>query len=160
MFKLSKNSKAQYETLHQDLRIIIDEALKYSSIDFTISEGHRPVEKQYEYYQKGRKQVKGEWVIKDKSKVITYMDGYVRKSKHNVSPSMAFDFYIYVPGKPDLAYDLKHLVAVGHLFVAIGKRLYEQGVISHRVRWGGNFNEDGEILDPGTFCDSPHIELV
>lgn len=161
MFKLSIKSKAQYETLHQDLRIIIDEVLRYSSIDFGISEGHRPVEKQFEHYQKGRTKVDCcNWVIEDKSKVITYKDGHKLKSKHNELPSMAFDFCIYIPGKPELAYDLNHLIAVGHLFVATGNRLYTEGVISHRVRWGGNFNQDGEILEPGIFKDSPHIELI
>lgn len=160
MFKLSKKSIAQYETLHPDLRIIIDEVLKCSSIDFTISEGYRSVEKQFEYYQKGRKKVNNEWIVEDRSKVVTYLDGYTSKSKHNVNPAMAFDFYIYVPGKPELKYDIYHIIAVGHLFAAMGQKLYNEGKISHQVRWGGDFNQDGEIMEPDVFSDTPHIELI
>ena len=160
MIKLSTNSKAKYETLHEDLRIIIDEALNLSTIDFGISEGHRPVEKQMEYYKKGRTYINGEWVITDKSKVITYVDGIVKKGKHNYNPSMAFDFYVYIPGKSNMTYDPTHLTALGYMFVILGNKLYKEGKISHKVRWGGNFDQDWEILEPGSFRDSPHVELM
>lgn len=160
MFKLSSNSKANYETLHEDLRILIDEALNLSTIDFGISEGHRSVEKQMEYYKKGRTYDNGQWVITDKSKVITYVDGVVNKSKHNYKPSMAFDFYIYIPGESEMTYDTTHLVAVGYMFVILGNKLYEEGKISHKVRWGGNFDQDQEIVTDGGFIDLPHIELI
>ena len=159
MFTLSANSLVKYETLHEDLRILIDEALMYSTIDFGLSEGHRPVAKQQEYYKKGRTEIDGEWVITDKSKVITYVDGVVKKGKHNYNPSMAFDFYVYIPGKA-MAYDSTHLAALGYMFVVLGNKLKAEGKITHTVRWGGNFDQDGEILEPGTFKDSPHIELI
>ena len=159
MLTLSANSRAKYETLCEDLRIIIDEALRYSTIDFGISEGHRSVATQQEYYKKGRSEINGEWVITDKSKVVTYVDGIVNKSKHNYSPSMAFDFYVYIPGK-NMTYDPTHLTALGYMFVVLGNKLYEEGKITHKIRWGGNFDQDGEILEPGTFRDSPHIELI
>ena len=97
--------------------------------------------------------------LTDKSKVITYVDGVAKKGKHNYEPSMAFDFYVYIPGK-SMSYDSTHLAVLGYMFVVIGNRLKAEGKISHTVRWGGNFDMDGEILEPGTFKDSPHIELV
>jgi len=160
MFKLSEKSKTKYVTLHEDLRIIIDEALKVSNIDFAIVEGHRPVEKQMEYYKKGREEIDGQWVIVDKSKVVTYVDGVVKKSKHNYNPSLAFDFCIYIPGKPFMSYDKIHMAAVGHMFVVLGNRLYSEGKIAHNVRWGANWDVDGEIVSDENFVDFPHIELI
>jgi len=159
MFTLSTNSKAKYETLHEDLRLLISEALKYSTIDFGLSEGARSVETQQEYFQRGRTKIDGQWVITDKSKVITYVDGVVKKGKHNYTPSMAFDFYVYIPGK-SMSYDPTHLTALGYMFVVLGNKLFDEGIITHKIRWGGNFDMDGEILEVGSFRDSPHVELV
>ena len=158
MHKLSTKSKEQFNTLHPDLKLVIEEALKHSSIDFGITEGHRTPETQFEYFKKGRKLVDDKWVISDVSKVITYVDGFKVKGKHNHSPSLAFDFFASVPGK-NLSYDTNHLIALGSTFVTIGNMLYERGDILRKVRWGGNFDRDGEILESGTFIDSPHIEL-
>ena len=159
MLTLSTNSKAKYETLHEDLRLLISEALKYSTIDFGISEGARSVETQQEYFKRGREEIDGQWVITDKSKVITYVDGVVKKGKHNYTPSMAFDFYVYIPGK-SMSYDPTHLTALGYMFVVLGNKLFDEGIITHKIRWGGNFDMDGEILEVGSFRDSPHVELV
>ena len=159
MLTLSANSKTKYETLHEDLRLLISEALKYSTIDFGLSEGARSVETQQEYFQRGRTKIDGQWVITDKSKVITYVDGVVKKGKHNYTPSMAFDFYVYIPGK-SMSYDPTHLTALGYMFVVLGNKLFDEGIITHKIRWGGNFDMDGEILEVGSFRDSPHVELV
>lgn len=159
MHRLSNSSKAKYDTLHTDLQVVIDNALKYSPIDFGLSEGHRPPEKQFEYFKKGRKEVNGTWIIEDKSKVVTYKDGYEKKGKHNYSPSLAFDFFASVPGQ-NLTWDTNHLVALGSTFVALANKLYDEGKITHKLRWGGNFDMDGHILEPGSFRDSPHLELI
>ena len=159
MFKLGKSSKERYDTLHKDLRAVIDKALMYSSIDFSIIEGYRPVEKQMEYYKRGREEIDGKWVIVDKSKVITYVDGYFVKGKHNYDPSRAFDFCVYIPGKRHMNYDKSHMVALGHMFITLGKQLFDEGKITHKVRWGADFNRNGEICEKDTFCDMPHIQL-
>lgn len=160
MIKLSKTSKANYETLHIDLRRIIDRALIYSDIDFGISQGHRPPKEQFELYKKGRKQKGDEWVINDKSKIITYKDGYDKLSKHNYDPSMAFDFFVWVPGKRELVYDENHLIALASMFITIGKDLCNRGEIEYQVRSGMNWDCDGEILTDQSFDDLPHIELI
>jgi len=52
MLQLSKNSGKRYETLHVDLRRIIDRALIYSDVDFGISYGYRSPEEQFELFKK------------------------------------------------------------------------------------------------------------
>jgi len=160
MFKLSTRSKEVYETLHSDLRKIIDYALKLSPIDFILIEGHRPVDEQFALYKKGREFIDNEWVITDKRKVVTYIDGKKIKSKHNYDPSRAFDFAVYVPGRKELLYDTKHMIALASMFLTIGKMLYNEGIITHKIRSGMNWDMDGEILYDQKFVDLPHIELV
>lgn len=160
MLKLSKGSKAKYETLHVDLCRIIDRALIYSRVDFGISHGYRSPEEQFELFKKGRKEVRDKWIIVDKSKVITYLDGYEKISKHNEDPSVAFDFYAWVPGKKELMYNKSNLIYLASMFITIGADLYNRGEIEHKVKWGGNWDLDGEILTDQNFDDTPHIELI
>lgn len=160
MWVLSQKSRSVYETLHEDLRKTIDEALKYSPIDFGLCEGYRSPERQFELFKEGRVLVDGEWKIQDATEVLTFKDGYNKLSKHNYSPSLAFDFFAWIPGKKSLMYNPHHMTALGIIFVTIGNILYEKGIILHKVRWGGNFNMNQEIVTDETFVDMPHIELV
>ena len=53
---------------------------------------YRSSETQFELYQKGREKLPtGEWVVKDKSQVVTNVDGYKNIGAHNYSPSRAID---------------------------------------------------------------------
>jgi len=139
-----KRSKEKLCTCHIDLQLIAEESLKVSQMDFGISEGHRTVEKQLEYYYTG------------KSKI----DGINKKGKHNYQPSLAFDIYAYVPGKPKLAYNIANLSYLGGVITATAKRLLNEGKITHKIRWGFNWDSDGEIGTDQTFQDLPHFELV
>jgi peptidoglycan L-alanyl-D-glutamate endopeptidase CwlK len=117
-------------------------AITVCPIDFGIAEGHRSVELQNKYFKEG------------KSKI----DGINRKGKHNYEPSMAADIYLFINGKASwdkegLSYVMGHINAVAEL-------LYQQGQISHKLRWGGNWDMDGEILLDQSFDDRPHIELI
>ena len=61
---------------------------EYPVIDYAL----RSPEEQYRLFQKGRKKVGDEWVIEDKSKVVTYYDGIKKQSKHNLG--LAVDIYL------------------------------------------------------------------
>lgn len=52
----------------------------------------RSPEEQLRLFSQGRKLVNGKWEIVDKSKIITYCDGYNVKSKHNLG--LAADIYL------------------------------------------------------------------
>ena len=136
-------SKENLATCHEDLKLIANEAIKITPIDFGVSEGYRSVKRQKQLFDEG------------KSKI----DGINRKGKHNYNPSLAFDIYIYVKGKKSLAYDEKHLTFVAGILIAVAKRLYSDGKISHILRYGGNWDGDGELIYDQSFQDLPHFEL-
>lgn len=143
MNKFSQRSKKQLATLHDDLKLIMEETIKVSPIDFILVEGHRSLERQYELYKKG----------------LSKLDGVRTKSKHNSFPSMAIDICAYVPLKPRLAYDVNHLCLIAGVVIAVADHLYQLGSISHVIRWGGNWDQDGEIITDQNFDDLPHFEL-
>lgn len=58
-FTFGKRSREKLSQCHPDLQLIAEESLKLSSIDFGISEGHRSVEKQQEYFRTGKSKVDG-----------------------------------------------------------------------------------------------------
>jgi peptidoglycan L-alanyl-D-glutamate endopeptidase CwlK len=144
MYKLSKRSLGNINSCHKDLQLIVREALNVSQIDFAITEGNRSIERQLELYNDG------------KSKI----DGVDKLGKHNYSPSLAFDFLASIPGKPELAYDMNHLMYLVGVFTAIGEYMYRNGITTHRVRSGANWNRDGELIYDQTFIDAPHMELI
>lgn len=162
MYKFGNRSKENLEEVHPDLKLIMEEAIKVSDVDFGITEGHRPASKQFELYKRGREYDydTDTWVISNKSKVVTYLDGTSKKSKHNEYPAMAVDVYVYIPGKPRLAYDVSHMSYVAGVIKAVAKRLLEEGKIIHDVRWGANWDGDGEIITDQDFDDLPHFELI
>lgn len=141
--RFSQRSLENISTCHVDLQLIAARAIEITPIDFGISEGHRSLEKQQEYFKKG----------------LSKIDGINKKGKHNYNPSMAFDFYIYVPGKK-LSYDKYHLTFVAGLFIAVANMLILDNKIKHKVRWGGNWDSDGEIIYDQSFQDLPHLELI
>jgi peptidoglycan L-alanyl-D-glutamate endopeptidase CwlK len=68
-------------------------------------------------------------------------------SKHNKTPSMAVDVVPY-PCDWD---DKESFVYFGGFVMGIAAMLHYEGLMSHRLRWGGHF--DG-------FFDGAHFELI
>mgnify|MGYP003651971829 CR=1 FL=1 len=145
-------------TCHRDLQTILNQAIKLTRVDFGVSHGYRKPEEQFELYKKGRKEVSGGWKIEDKSKVVTYLDGFEKKSKHNHEPSRAFDIYAFVNGKANWNKD--YLIYLGGIIISASEILYEQGKTTHKLRWGGNWDSDSEIITDQNFMDLPHFELI
>ena len=141
MYKFGKTSTSRLETCHEDLQLIMNTAIKRSDVDFGITEGYRSVEQQQIYFKAG------------KSKV----DGIKKKGKHNYSPSLAADIYAYVNGKSN--YSEVHLAYLMGVITSTANDLYNQGRIDHKVRSGGNWDKDGEIVTDQSFQDLPHFEL-
>jgi peptidoglycan L-alanyl-D-glutamate endopeptidase CwlK len=158
MYSLSTNSMSKLATCERDIQTVIQEAIKCSDVDFGVSHGHRTPEEQFNLFQIGRKEVNGKWIIADKSTVVTYCDGYEKKSKHNYSPSKAVDIYAYVKGKA--VWDREHLLYLCGIITGVANRLHKSGRITHRLVNGGNWNKDGELITDHTFIDLPHYEIV
>ena len=102
-----------------------------------------PVE-QFELYKKGR-HLKGQdeqdpasWELDGdpSTQILTYRDGYVKLSKHNLMPSQALDFVILIDGK--ISWEPKEYTVVGELAEAKG------------FVWGGSWK---------SFPDFVHVEV-
>lgn len=158
MYKFSKTSQERLNTCHRDLQLILEVSLSVSKVDFGIAEGHRPVEKQMDYFKRGRKLIGGKWVVTDPGKVITKVDGTSIKGKHNELPSQAVDIYAFVDGKASWAE--KDLCYLGGVITSVAALLLAGGRIKTKLRWGGNWDGDGTIITDQSFIDLPHFELM
>ena len=160
MYRLSRKSTEILTLAHEDLQTLFLEGIKDSPIDFSIIFSHRSQEKQFELYQTGRQLVGETWVIKDREHVVTFKDGYKKKSKHNHSPALAVDFCAYI-GKA--SWDPVHLAAIGGHLMGVANRLYREGKIKNKMRWGADWNNNGVLVNKDNlegFVDLPHIEII
>ena len=136
MNKFSKVSQERLDSCHGDLQVLFTEVLKY--YDCSIIEGHRSKERQQELYNKRL------------SKVID--------SKHNQTPSLAVDVAPFLLGAIHWN-DIPSFYRFAGAVLVIAKQLLDAGKISHRIRWGGDWNSDRLSLDE-TFQDCVHFELL
>lgn len=147
MYSFGSTSEEKLKNCHKDLQLIFRLAIKRSKIDFGISEGHRSIQKQLQYFNEG------------KSKV----DGVKVKGKHNFLPSEAVDIYAYHPDletRRKLAYDKSHLSYIAGVVDSCAEELFAKSEITHKIRWGANWDSDGVIDYDQNFDDFPHFELL
>ena len=129
-----KRSMTNLKQSHVDLQRIFQEVIKY--FDCSIICGHRSKAAQNKAF-------------KERKSKLQYP-----KSKHNKKPSMAVDAVPY----PIDWKDTKRMLYFAGFVVGISHRLYDQGKISHLVRWGGDWDKDTQVNDQ-RFNDYPHFEL-
>ncbi|MEQ8628093.1 hypothetical protein [Ekhidna sp.] len=141
-YQFGNTSLERLETCDQDLIYIMDYAIRYSPIDFGIAEGHRSKERQKELFDEGKSRI----------------DGVTKMGKHNFNPSLAADIYAWVNGKA--SWDRDHLNVIAGVIIAVSEMLFDDGVTTHRLRWGGNWDGDGEVISDQSFMDLPHFELI
>lgn len=137
----SVRSERALAGVHPRLVQVCREAIK--RIDFAVVCGHRSREEQFSLFKQGREERGGRWVIIDRSKVVTYLDGRTKMSKHNATPSRAVDL---VPcgrnGKPtwDDTPAFERLASI---------MLDEARVFGLPLIWGGSWK----------MRDLPHFEI-
>ena len=144
MRKLSEKSNSILSTCHPDIQKVIRLAITRSTVDFGISHGYRTPQEQNNLYQQGRTAP---------GNVVTQLDGFKKKSKHNENPSLAVDIYCW---PVQIMYDEAHLCYVAGVIMSCAAEL---GVA---LKWGNNWNNDGLLVckDPSEkFSDMPHFEL-
>lgn len=134
MYKFSSKSQAKLNECHKDIQIICNELIKY--IDFTVVTGYRSPEEQLKKYQQGFSKVK--------------------RGKHNYNPSLAIDIQPYPLSNNQKREQFYYLAG---FFMGIAKTLKAEGLITHDIRFGGDWDKDGEIID-NTFDDLYHFELI
>lgn len=145
--KFGKRSLEKLNTCHEDLIKIMKVSIERSIIDFGITEGHRSLERQKKLYDEGKSRI----------------DGISSKGKHNYSPSLAADIYVYHPSlqtRRKIAYDKVHLAYLAGVIQSTAEELYKKGEVNHAIRWGANWDSDGVIYRDQSFDDYPHFELI
>lgn len=143
MYSFSTRSQNNLNSCHKDIQIILNELIKY--YDFSVIEGYRNLKTQQRYFNEGK----------------TKLDGINQKSKHQSYPSMAVDIMPYKKGtnafSGDEKDDRRFYMMMG-MAKAIAASFLEQGLISHKVRFGLDWNNDDTFKDQ-TFDDLPHMEI-
>lgn len=129
-----KGSLAELATLDPRLQRVLVEAIKH--VDFTIVEGHRGKEAQEAAFAKGLTK-------------LHYPNG-----KHNKIPSEAADIMPYPIDWSDAAKNIERLAYVMGIIMGVARML---GI---PLRWGGDWNENDDTRDEGSFRDRDHLELV
>ena len=125
-------STKRLNTCHRDLARLFQ--LVVISMDCSIIEGHRGEERQNRLFKAGKSRVE-----------------YPR-GKHNRKPSMAVDVAPYIKGA--ISWNRHHCIYFAGYVMAIAN---EMGI---PIRWGGNWDEDDEIMTDQKFQDLVHFELT
>lgn len=131
----SVRSRERLSTCHKDLRMIFNAVIPH--FDNSILCGHRDEAAQMEAYNSGKSQLK--WP----------------QSKHNKKPSMAVDVAPY----PIDWQDRERFQYFAGYVMGVAAILHSEGLITHRLRYGGDWDMDTEVADNG-FDDLVHFELV
>ena len=136
MYKYSQNSLDRLNTCHPDLQKILKYAIQF--YDITILEGVRTKERQQQLVDSGMSKTLD-------SKHLKQPDGY----------SHAVDCAIW----PVDWNDRERFVLLQGFLKGVAEMMYSKGEISHKVRLGVDWDNDGNIKEH-SFFDGPHIEIV
>lgn len=129
MYKFGRKSRSRLKGVDKRLVAVLEELLKM--MDVTIIEGVRSEATQYKYF------------LDKKSK----LDGKNKLSKHQLG--RAVDLAPY----PIKWEESERFYYMGGMVMAIAKNL------GFKVRWGGDWDRDGEVKDQ-SFMDLVHIEIL
>jgi|TARA_R110000824_G_C14840180_1_gene638892 peptidoglycan LD-endopeptidase CwlK len=129
MYKFGKRSRARLKGVDSRLVNVLNELIKV--MDVTIIEGVRSAETQNKYFKDG------------KSK----LDGINKKSNHQLGKAVDLAPY------PINWKESNRFYYMGGMVRGIAKQL------NLKIRWGGDWDSDGETKDQ-TFMDLVHIEIL
>ena len=135
MPEFSKKSQELLNQCHPDLIKIFNSIV--NRFDCSVICGHRGEQEQNSAYK-----------IKASTKKYP-------NSKHNKIPSMAVDV---VPYPVEWSNTNRMRYFAGYV-VGIAERMYLEGIINHKIRWGGDWDSD-TVLKDQRFDDFPHFELI
>jgi len=137
-FKYGRSSIERLNTINPLLKQILINVLNFGIMDVSIIYGVRGKEDQNKLFEKGLSKLK--WP----------------KSKHNIfeigAKANAVDAAPFINGK--VSYNYNHCCYLAGLVMGEAVRI---GV---RVRWGGDWDEDGEAITDQSFNDLLHFELI
>ena len=138
IFSYGKSSREKLATVKPLLRQILENVLKMGIMDITILYGIRGKEEQNRLYAEKKSKLK--WP----------------DSKHNIQQqwwkSKAVDAAPFINGK--VSYNYNHCCYLAGLVMGEASRM---GIA---VRWGGDWDMDGEAITDQSFNDLLHYEIV
>jgi peptidoglycan L-alanyl-D-glutamate endopeptidase CwlK len=140
MFQYGSLSKTRLSTATNGLQRVFEEALKRQVMDIAILQGHRGEVEQNAAFASGASKLR--WP----------------QSKHNSSPSMAVDAAPYPIRWGDKG-DPQRVKAIGRFYMLAGLVLGVAAELGVKVRWGGDWDQDGDIFDQD-FDDLVHFEEI
>ena len=136
MQKYGSKSRSKLATTHPDLQLIFNEAIK--SVDITIMEGVRALKRQEELVRTGMSKTLNSKHLKNAD------DG----TSHAVDAALWKVVWE----------DRDKFVYLGGFILALARKMYENGEISHILTWGGDWDSDQNFREHSLF-DGPHFEL-
>lgn len=131
----SKLSLARLATAHPELQLLFNEVIK--EMDCTVIEGYRDEAAQ-------------EAAFKAKKSKLHYPFG-----KHNSTPSSAVDIAPF----PIDWQDTQRFLFFAGFVLGVAFKLREQGLMKHKIRWGGDWNSN-KVFSDETFVDLVHYEII
>ncbi len=144
-FVFGRTSAARLATCDLRLQRIAHHTLETQVMDFTVICGARTLETQAELYKQGR-------FDSHPGSIVTNVDGVRTRSKHNASPSLALDLAPYYDGQVQWEDRQAFCVLAGIMLSAAAH-------LGHALRWGGDWDRDGNTRDQD-LVDLPHFELL
>ncbi len=144
IYKFAKSSIKRLEEANEDLRIICYTVKERSGIDFDVSCSYRSIFDQNKVFKAGKSTI----------------DGINNRGKHNTKPAEAVDIYCYTDKGGKASYTVHQMSYLAGVFQAVSEELYESGITSHKIRWGGNWDSDGVLITDQEFDDLPHFEII
>lgn len=134
-YKFGNNSEEALSTVTEPLQKVVRKVLELNVMDMTVICGIRSKAEQDRLFALGKS--KTPWP----------------ESKHNalVGKSKAVDVAPYINNK--ISWNFNDCCFMAGMIIAVGKTL---GV---DIRWGGNWDGDGEIITDQTFQDLVHFEI-
>lgn len=142
-------SSKRLEGVDPLLQEVCIRALRLCPFDLTVVCGHRDEEAQTLAFRLGNSKVE------------------YPHSKHNLSPSLAVDIAPWIRGAIPWKDERAFGVMAGCMFSGLALltrsgaqwNLEAERSATYRLRWGGDWDQDGSTLDQ-TFMDLAHFELV
>ena len=132
MFKFGKGSLEKLETVHPDLKLVMNEVIKLTPIDFGITEGMRSLER--------AEQLKADGLSKVGS-----------KSLH--CQGKAVDIACYDKGK--VTWELEYYEAVASVVGEVCE------ILDIKIRWGGSWvTGDFKLNRDMNFIVAVHFEII
>ena len=137
-FKYGKSSLEKLSTVNPFLKQIFKNVLRMKIMDITIIYGVRDAKEQNRLYKEGLSKLK--WP----------------ESKHNIRQvfwkSRAIDAAPFIKG--NVSYNYNHCAYLAGLVMGEAERM---GI---KLRWGGDWDKDGEAITDQSFNDLIHYELI